>query len=104
MKILYNVTVSIDESIEREWKQWMIDHHIPDVMSTELFESYQMQKIISGEHENGVTYAIQYLAPSMDHLKTYQDDHALRLQTDHHSRYKDRYAAFRTIMEVVSQG
>jgi hypothetical protein len=37
--ILYNVTVSIDESVEKEWLQWMKEVHIPDVMNTGLFVS-----------------------------------------------------------------
>ena len=35
--ILYNVTISIDTSVEEDWLQWMKEIHIPDVMNTGLF-------------------------------------------------------------------
>jgi hypothetical protein len=38
----------------------------------------------------------------MEDFKEYQSKHARRLQTEHMNRYKDRYVAFRTMMEVVS--
>lgn len=103
VKILYNVTVSIDVNAEEEWKSWMIDTHIPDVMNTGMFESYRMTKIVTGDHENGVSYAIQYVLPSQKHLDQYQKEFAPALQKDHTERYANRFAAFRTIMEIVSE-
>ena len=29
---IYNVTVVVDNSIEEQWKQWMVKEHIPEVM------------------------------------------------------------------------
>lgn len=104
MKIVYNVTVSIDTDCAAEWVKWMVDEHIPDVMATGLFEQYTMQKIITGDHENGVTYAVQYIAPSREALQQYTDQHAARLQKAHHALYEGKYAAFRTLMEIISQG
>ena len=36
-KIIYNVTVNIDDSVHDEWLEWMQTQHIPDVMSTGYF-------------------------------------------------------------------
>lgn len=104
MEILYNVTVSVDENIVEEWKSWMIDIHIPDVMKTACFTSYQMQQIMSGEHTNGVTFAIQYTAPNKAAFEKYTAQYAPRLQKEHTERYKGKYAAFRTIMNIISKG
>ena len=104
MKILYNVTVIIDDTVREEWKKWMIEVHIPDVMATGLFESYQMQKILTAGSEGGTTFAIQYLAPGIDAYEKYQSDYAPRLQEEHTKKYQGKFGAFRTLMEVVSQG
>ena len=40
--ILYNVTVGIDEDVEEEWLVWMIKIHIPEVMATEMFKTFEM--------------------------------------------------------------
>ncbi len=101
MKILYNVTIIIDHAVHHEWKEWMLDVHIPDVMETKCMESYMMNKILDGKNPDGVTYAIQYLIPDMDTFKRYQKDFAPALQDAHNKRYKGKYGAYRTVMEVV---
>lgn len=100
--IIYNVTVSIDEAIHPEWLLWMRQTHIPDVMQTGLFHECRISKI-HAEEEGGVTYAIAYLSESMDHLQRYKAEHAPRLQKEHSERFAGRFAAFRTIMEVVEE-
>ena len=45
--ILYNVTVGIDADVEQEWLIWMIHEHIPKVIATEMFESYEIYKVLS---------------------------------------------------------
>jgi len=39
----------------------------------------------------------------MEKFQEYQDNHAQRLQADHTEKYKGKYVAFRTLMEVVQQ-
>lgn len=99
--ILYNVTIKIDTAIHREWLQWMKEVHIPDVMATGHFKEHKICRIIGDEGPDGVTYAIQYLSPSMQAFQQYQQKHAPSLQAEHTARYEGRYAAFRTLMEVV---
>ena len=43
---VYNVTVSIDESVREEWLNWMKNVHVPDVMSTGLFIESRILKVI----------------------------------------------------------
>ena len=37
MKVIYNVTVSIDYGASARWLDWMKRTHIPDVMKTGMF-------------------------------------------------------------------
>jgi len=98
--ILYNVTVSIDTNVENEWLQWMKEVHIPDVMNTGLFIDNKICRI-HAEEEGGKSYSIQYLAKSWDEYNQYQDIHAPKLQQEHTLKYSGKFAAFRTILEVV---
>jgi hypothetical protein len=104
MKILYNVTVIVDDSIMEEWKKWMIDIHIPEVMATGAFETYQFQKILTEGSEGGTTFAIQYLSQNREEYERYQMQHAPKLQEEHRRRYQGKFGAFRTIMEILSAG
>lgn len=100
--ILYNVTVNIDSDVEQDWINWMKEIHIPEVMETGFFTEYRMMKMLT-EHqdETGKTYAIQYMANSLDELETYLNTAAPKLQKASIIRYGTKLAAFRTVLEEV---
>lgn len=98
--IIYNVTVKIDLDVHDEWLQWMRQTHIPEVMSTGKFIDHQVAKVLVDD-QDGITYAIQYKCKSMAELEDYQQNHADALQRDHAERYKDKFVAFRTLLELV---
>jgi hypothetical protein len=98
--IIYNVTVNIEHDVHDEWLKWMKTEHIPDVMKTGFFIENRICKVLVDE-EQGITYSIQYTAPDMQALETYQRDHAPRLQKEHSDRFANKFVAFRTLLEVV---
>lgn len=98
--IIYNVTVNIDDDVHSEWLQWMKEVHMPEVMKTGLFIENKICKVLVNE-ESGTTYSIQYTCESMERLEEYQAKHAPRLQKEHSDKYKDKFVAFRTLLEIV---
>ncbi len=98
--ILYNVTVGIDSDVEQEWIQWMREEHIPKVMETNMFTTFEMYKILSHDDEDA-SYSIQYKAESMDHLDSYLNGPGPSLIKEHIDRFKDKHVAFRTVLEKV---
>ena len=99
--IIYNVTVNIDHNVHDDWLDWMKQVHIPDVMATGLFLENKICKVLADQDEGGITYAIQYIAEDMETYERYQKEHAPRLQQEHSARYEGKFAAFRTLLEVV---
>ncbi len=100
--IIYSVTISIEQAVQRDWLSWMQVRHIPDVMDTGYFLRYEMRRLLDPAPEAGhETYNIQYHCRSLVDLDEYLDKEAARLQEDHHLRYQGRYAAIRTILESV---
>ena len=100
--IIYSVTVSIESEIHDEWLNWMLARHIPDVMETGYFSRYDVRRLLEPAPEPGhQTYNIQYQCKSMEQLERYQQLEAPRLQKDHQLRYRDRFAAIRTILADV---
>ncbi|MBK7253758.1 MAG: DUF4286 family protein [Ignavibacteria bacterium] len=100
--ILYNVTVNIDDSVHDEWLEWMRSKHIPNVLSTGLFTESKLYRIRTENEEEENTYSIQYFLRSMDDYEIYQKEYAGKLQFEHTEKFKDKFVAFRTIMELVS--
>ncbi len=98
--IIYNVTVSVDKSVHEEWLPWMKNIHIPEVMQTGYFLEYKMCRVLT-EDDSGITYSIQYTCANMNDLQEYQKKHSPALQKAHADKYKDKFVAFRTLLEVV---
>ena len=100
--IQYNVTIKIDSEAEAEWLDYMKNTHIQDVLDTGLFLHCRLSKLIrSGE--DGETYTIQYILPTMKDMHMYQSKYAAKLQSEHTEKFKGKFVAFRTLMEVVSE-
>ena len=100
--ILYNETVSIDNSVAGEWLQWMKEVHIPAVMGTGFFLSNQIARLINEIDNGGTTYAVQYYCRSMVDLEEYQRDHAPELQREHQQRFEGKFVVFSSMLEVVA--
>lgn len=98
--ILYNVTVNIDPQIQQDWLNWMRSEHIPEVLGTGCFKDAKLSRI-NAEEEGGFTYSIMYFAESKEVYETYQRDFAPEMQRKHTERYSGKFAAFRTVLDVI---
>jgi len=97
---IYNVTVSIDEAIREEWLSWMKTVHVPAVMLTGLFTESKILKVLTEEDE-GNTFSFQYFFTKMEDYNRYKNEFAPSLQKDVAEKYSGRFAAFRTLLEIV---
>ena len=96
--ICYNVHVKLnDELNEEEWRSYMIDEHIPDVMKTGCFLECKMTKNI----ERPRNWHIQYFLENMDKMKEYQNNHATKLKQEVIDKYNGSFQATRTITDIV---
>jgi hypothetical protein len=97
---IYNVTVNISDDVHAEWVKWMREIHMPEVMKTGCFVDNQMVKVLYVEDE-GHTYSLQYRFLEMVDIERYQKEYAPALQADHTKKFKDKYTAFRTLLQVI---
>ncbi len=97
---VYNVTVSIDKTVHDEWLIWMRQKHIPDVMNTGCFTEIRMVKVLK-EEDDGLTYSFQYSFKEMKDIENYQKNFAPKLQADVKQKYDGKFAAFRTLLEII---
>ena len=100
--IIYNVTVSVEQSVKEDWLKWMQDVHILEVMATGVFLKSQINRVmVQGDSDN--TFAIAYTCESMKNLHQYQLKFAPELQKKHVARYGEKAVTFRTLMEVIQE-
>ena len=100
--IIYNVTVSVEESIKTDWLTWIKDIHIPEVMSTGIFFKSQINRVIM-QGDSDYTFAVSFTCETMKDLHQYQVNFATDLQQKHTARYGEKAVAFRTLMEVIQE-
>ena len=95
---LFNETIGIDKSVEREWLSWMKEKHILDVMNTGLFVSSKIYRVLHDNDDETVSYSIQYFSESIDNVQLYLDKFAPALIAEFQRKFKDRHVAFRTLL------
>ena len=100
--MLYNVTVSIDPSIESDWVSWMQESHIPEVLQTKCFHKCVLSKV-HGNEAGECTFSVLYWALSKEDYERYHLFHAPRLQAEHSARYEGKFVAFRTTMDLITE-
>ncbi|MCS6999825.1 MAG: DUF4286 family protein [Bacteroidota bacterium] len=99
--IIYQVLCTVPRSLEEEWRLWMMEEHIRDVMNTEMFDEVHIARVLKPEHPTAVRYCIQYYAPTVEHYEQYRKDFAPVLQAAHNAKYGGMVEIERTVMEIV---
>lgn len=98
---IYNVTIKVEHAIAANWLQWLKEIHIPEVVGTGCFTSASILELIENADEEGLTYAIQYQAPSKVEYERYLATYAEPLRLKSYEKWGDRFIAFRTLMKIV---
>lgn len=101
--IIYNITVNIDESVHDQWLNWMQDEHIKAMIATGKFTSARLVKVLVDEEMGGVTYSVQFFAPSKEALAEYHRDFATSMNHECMKRFADKMLTFHTELEIISE-
>ncbi len=99
--IVYNISIQIDSHIEKEWLAWEQEEHIPEIMSTGLFNEYRVFKLLDHDHEENSTYIIQYSTDTREKYDKYVLLYVKDLQQKASEKWGNSFVAFRTLMQEV---
>jgi hypothetical protein len=83
--LLYTVNIELEQSIRQDWLEWMTSKHIPDVMGTGLFLSWELCE----DTENNLTYRVIYKCESNEKLDEYLANYAPALRDEHTKDMKE---------------
>ena len=98
---IYNVTINVDESIQKEWLIW-IHKHIPEVLATGRFTSAKLTQVLIDEEMGGVTYSVQYCAKTRKELDDYYKFDADKLRNES-NQFSGKFVAFRTELKIIKE-
>ena len=96
--ILYNITIIIDDAIEKDWVGYIKGRYIPEIMATGDFDSNRFLKVLDSPNE-GFTYCIQFVAEDLSKYHNYQNRHAATIQAAHQQHFENKFVSFSTVME-----
>jgi hypothetical protein len=99
---VYSVLVTIKKEIENEWREFMLNKHLRDVLNTRCFTSYKMLRELSEtENDEYVNYRIDYNLVSKDKMDNYISDYSKELRDDVVKIFDGKFTATRTFSEVI---
>jgi hypothetical protein len=99
--LLYNVTVGIDADSEDEWLRYIKEKHIKAVLSSGLFVSHRMYKVLHDSEDGTVSYSIQFFANNIQDIQQYLEVFAPPIIEEHRRMFHNRHVTFMTLLEEV---
>jgi Domain of unknown function (DUF4286) len=100
--IVYNLSMKVDLSIEKEWLQWQKTEHIPEVMASGQFTDHKLYKLLEQEDSDAAIYVVQYFCVALDNYHHYVEHTAPLLRQKVFDKWGDKFIAFRTVMQLVN--
>jgi hypothetical protein len=99
--ITYNVTTKVDWLVHDAWLKWMIEVHIPNVISTGCFDKHTLVRILETDESEGATYAVQYHTDVIERYHEYIGSHSSALRKEVMDKWGARIISFHTLMGTV---
>lgn len=99
---IYNVTISIENSIQDRWLHWMKNEHIPAMLATGKFSRALMTKVLTDSDPGQTSYSVQYTTDSKATLQKYYSEDAEKLRAQS-KPFEGKFIAFRTELEVIGE-
>ena len=100
---IYNITTNVDESIHKEWLDWMEGTHIPDILATGNFYKALMTEVMVKEEMGGITYSVQFTSKSKEKLEKYLLQEDQKMQDEVMRLFGNKFGTFTTVMKIVKE-
>ena len=100
--ITYIVHIDLDNEIKNEYLKWLMDIHIPEVLSTGLFsDSCIYNEIELPDTKDSNKLAVHYKLESWEKFNIYQRDFAPGLRQKATDKFGDKFKATRSFLEEI---
>jgi hypothetical protein len=101
-KVIYNVTIKVNHIIAADWRQWMLQEHIPMLMKTGCFMDAAFYRLLEQDDTDGPTFCAQYFCAQKSDYERYLNDFAANMRAETQKLWGNNLVAFRSIMEEQS--
>jgi Domain of unknown function (DUF4286) len=100
--IIYNITTLVSWPIHDDWRNWMMDEYLPELLATKLFTHFQMVRLMEVNEDEGPTYAVQLYMNDTTDFNSYRDKHLEWFQQKEKAAWGDYATSFASLMQVIN--
>ena len=100
--IIYNITTLVSWPVHEDWKEWLFNEFLPELMATELFSHFQVVRLMEVNEDEGPTYAVQLYLKNASHFNSYRENHLRKFQQKEKDAWGDYATSFASLMEVIN--
>lgn len=98
--IIYEVNLSVDPAIQREFEPWLTDH-VDQMLAIPGFLDAECMRVLDEDSER-VELCVQYRLSDREALQRYLADQAASMRGDGLARFGDRFSTSRRVLELQS--
>ena len=98
---IYNISTKVDLDIVQEWISWQKLEEIPNTMSTKLFTTHRIFKLLLQEDNGSETFVIQFSFDLKENYEEYLQKYQNLSRRSAVEKWGDGIVSFITIMEAV---
>jgi len=99
--IVYNISIKVDKTIEKDWVEWQTKEHIPEVMSSGQFTDHKFYRLLEQDDAEATTYIVQYFSASPENYNYYMEHVAPLRHQEALDKWGNKFIAFTTVMQRV---
>ncbi len=99
---VYNTTIKVAWPIANEWLNWVREEYSKEIVSTKLFDSCKIYRLLEQDDHDGPTFVIQYFTSTEEKYKKYIDEFGEAMRKKAIDKWGDQFIAHRTTMQLVN--
>ncbi|PKQ63720.1 hypothetical protein BZG01_15520 [Labilibaculum manganireducens] len=97
--IIYNTSYLIENSMEKEFCEWMKIKFIPLLKETGTFSANYFCKVMVATENEGLTYSLQLLFKSKELFTKYHCSFEPRAKAVFEAKYRNQVMSFSSLLE-----
>ena len=99
--IFYNVTISVEIAVKKDFLEWFLHEHTLEMLATGLFFDVNIEKRLLPESEGFETFTFQYICKNFENYERYIGEHSEAMRNKFPDKLKGRFQTTRTITEPI---
>jgi len=100
--IIYNITTLVSWPVHEDWREWLMNEYLPQLMATQLFSHFRIVRLLEVSEDEGPTYAVQLYLKNISDFNSYREKHLRKFQQKEKDAWGDYATSFASLMEVIN--